>query len=219
MLWGGDRLINNDTSKRTTLGICGTYNGQKAFLTCGHSNEKVNSGARYPYIRSYSTDIIGQVSYQRANTSSAAKGVNALGDFAIVTITNSNYTTTNIVHGLSITGTYSSLPEGSYIYKYGATSGLSYGTITRAAISTATHYGNYYVCGLYQSSMRNDSGTHAIDEGDSGGPVFVKSGSNYLLHGIVTARKNPKDGEVASVMYSTPIYFAVDAGFTVKTSN
>lgn len=46
------------------------------------------------------------------------------------------------------------------------TLGLSVnGMITRAVISSAMHYGNYYVCGLYQSPMSNDSGTHAIDAG------------------------------------------------------
>ena len=62
------------------------------------------------------------------------------------------------------------------------------------------------------------NGTDAIAPGDSGGPVYVKSGSNYLLHGIVAVRGEPAENEVASLMYSSPIYFAQDVGFTVKTS-
>lgn len=62
------------------------------------------------------------------------------------------------------------------------------------------------------------NGTDAIALGDSGGPVYVKSGSNYLLHGIVAAGEKPAENEVASLMYSSPIYFAQDVGFTVKTS-
>ena len=62
------------------------------------------------------------------------------------------------------------------------------------------------------------NGTDAIAGGDSGGPVYVKSGSNYLLHGIVAVRGEPAENEVASIMYSSPIYFAQDVGFTVKTS-
>ena len=206
-----------------TVGICGTYNGQNALLTCGHGNGKVGIiSTRYPYI-SYAGSRIGQVSYQRANLDSSETGVESLGDFAIVTLNSDVSITNKIYGGLNVTGTYSSLPEGTTIYKYGKTSGLSYGTITQASISYAIDYSDgimttYYVRGLYKSSMQKSDGSDAIEPGDSGGPVYIKDGSNYLLHGIVTARQNPADGEVASVMYSTPIYYAIDAGFTVKTN-
>ena len=208
-----------------TAGICGTYQGQKAVLTCGHGNEQVGFlFTRYPYIK-YSGSRIGQVSFQRANTSRlyGQQGVGSLGDFAIVTL-NSNITTSNKIYGnLEITGTYSSVPQGTTIYKYGTTTGMSYGTVSRSGTGVIIQYGDgfgnvYYVEGLYTSSMRNSSGTDAIAPGDSGGPVYVKSGSKYLLHGIVTARKEPAENEVASLMYSSPIYFAQDVGFTVKTS-
>ena len=220
-MWGGDELRNEDTEGTMSVGICGSYDGKNALLTCGHGNEQVGIiSKRYPYI-AYFSSRIGQVSYQRANTSSNAQGVETLGDFAIVTL-NSNATPTNRVHGgINITGTYSSLPEGTTIYKYGKTSGLSYGTITRVGSTSVTSYSDglfttYYVRGLYQSSMRNSSGTDAISPGDSGGTVYIKSGSEYLLHGIVTARREPTSGP-ASVMFSSPIYYAEDAGFTVRT--
>lgn len=221
-MWGGDAIYNEDTGSSMTVGICGTYNGQNALLTCGHGNEEVGIiFPRYPYI-TYGGTRIGQVSYQRANTSSLETGVDSLGDFAIVSL-NSDVTTTNKIYGaLNVVGTYSSLPEGTTIYKYGKTSGLSYGTITQSSISYAIEYSDglwtvYYVRGLYKSSMQNSDGTHAIEAGDSGGPVYIKDGANYLLHGIVTARQDPGE-QVASIMYSTPIYYAIDAGFTVKTN-
>ena len=93
-----------------TVGICGTYNGRKALVTCGHGNEKVGLFTqRYPYIM-FAGSRIGQVSYQRANTSRLAEGVETLGDFAIVTFDNDNAVTiTNRIYGgIDITGIYSS---------------------------------------------------------------------------------------------------------------
>lgn len=221
-IWGGDLLKNEDKGDEMTAGICGTYNGEKALLTCGHGNEKVGFWpGRYPYIQ-YDGSRIGQVSYQRANTSPMEHGVNALGDFAIVTLDDDVTTTSRIHGGVIISGTYSSLPQGATVYKYGQKTGYSYGTVTISSIGSATQYNNkwnmtYYVEGLFLCSMSNSSGTDAIDLGDSGGPVYTKDGSRYLLHGIVAACiDNPSQPNTG--MYSSPIYYATDAGFTVKTS-
>lgn len=220
-LWGGDRITNEDTGSALSVGIGGSYNDDDAILTAGHGNEKVGFiFTRYPYIQ-YAGTRTGQVSYQRANRSSGETGVNSLGDFAIVTL-NGNDTPTNRVYGgVSITGTYSSVPVGTTIYKYGATTGYSWGSVTQVSL-TVTYtdglFNTYIVSGLYQSTMQNSSGTDAIAGGDSGGPVYMKDGTANKLHGIVTARKEPTSGP-ASIMYSTPIYYAEHAGFTVKISN
>ena len=222
-IWGGDRLTNESTGGYMTAGICGTYNGAKALLTCGHGNEKY---LFHTYIKCENSQI-GEVSYQRANISETAQWGDTLGDFAIVTLNNDVTTTNRVYGGISITGTYSSLPEGTTIYKYGSVTGLSYGTVTRSGDTAlmsyslqiaANSYVYYYVRGLYESSMYNSSGTDAILEGDSGGPVYIKNGSNYLLHGIVTAKDNNVAGLVTSVMYSSPIAYAEAVGFEVKTN-
>lgn len=219
-LWGGDRITNEDSGAVLSVGIGGTYDGNDAILTAGHGNEKVGIiFKRYPYIQ-YAGNRTGQVSYQRANMSSNETGVNSLGDFAIVTL-NGNDTPTNRVYGgVSITGTYSSVPVGTTIYKYGATTGYSWGSVTQVSM-TVTYSGGvlntYIVSGLYQSVMQNSSGTDAIAPGDSGGSVYMKDGTANKLHGIVTARKEPTRGP-ATIMYSTPIYYAEHAGFNVKTN-
>ena len=228
---GGDRIDNEEWSNcYMTVGICGTYNGKDALLTCGHGNEKVGIFfSRYPYI-SYNNERIGQVSYQRANIFEEADWIDTLGDFAIITLDcnydgneSNNVTTTNRIYGgINISGIYSSLPEGTTIYKYGAETGLSYGIITRSGGTSINQY-NYnsilhYVRGLYESEMQNASGTDAILPGDSGGPVYIKSGSNYLLHGIVTASDYLQSSHPVSTMYSTPIPYAIDVGFQVKTN-
>ena len=217
-MWGGDTIKNESSGATMTAGICGTYNGKKALLTCGHGN----TGS--PYI-AFATTRIGQVVFQRANTAILDTSANSLGDFSFVSL-NSNATTTNIVRkGTStvpITGTYSSVPVGTTIYKYGTTTKYSWGTVSQKSVKLTyqlPQYSSiyYYVDGLYKSTMTNSNGTNAIDAGDSGGPVYIQSGSSYLLHGIVTAYTKPASG-VNKIMYSTPIYYAQNAGFTVKTN-
>lgn len=219
---GGDKITNEDTNGAMSVGIGGTYAGNNAILTCGHGNEEVGLlwWARYPYIQ-YSGNRTGQVSYQRANQVTGDMTVDSLGDFAIVTLTESDTPTNRVYGSVSITGTYSSVPVGTTIYKYGFKSGYSYGTVQQIGITVTYSDGlftTYEVRGLYQSSMQNTAGTDAIEPGDSGGSVYIKDGTAYKLHGIVTARKNPTGGNPASIMYSTPIYYAIDAGFTVKTN-
>jgi len=220
-LWGGDRIINEDNGSKFSVGIGGKYNGDDAILTAGHGNEKVGIiNTRYPYIEFLSRRT-GQVVFQRANQSPIETGVNSLGDFAIVKLNGIDTPTNRIYGGVSITGTYSSVPIGTTVYKYGASSGYSWGTVQRVGI-TVTYSGGlfntYVVSGLYESFMNNGTNTDAIAPGDSGGPVYIVQGSEYKLHGIVSARAEPTNGP-ALIMYSTPIYFAENVGFTVKTSN
>lgn len=217
-LWGGERIFNDDSGGYMSIGIGGEYNGGDAIVTCGHGNEKVGIlFPRYPYISNFEHRI-GQVAYQQANTDSSNYGVTALGDFAIVPLDSD--IATNWVHpGVQITGTYSSVPVGTTVYKYGTTTGYSWGTVEQASIRVTYSDGlltTYHVSGLYQMNMTNDSGTDAIGQGDSGGPVWRKDGSADKLHGIVTAGNmshSPK-----RIMYTTPIYYVEYNGFTTKTN-
>lgn len=211
-LWGGDRLTNSN-GFTFSLGICGTYNGSNAILTCGHGNENRNiwePGLPTVY---YWGDEVGPVVYQQCNQDSGNYGVDSLGDFAIVQATND--TMTNYVHpGLRITGTYSSVPVGTTVYKYGTTTGYTYGSVTVAGIRRQYVDPNnplyvYYVSGLYEIYM---SSTNGVAGGDSGGPVWRVDGSSNLIHGIVSAGSG--DGRY---MYSTPIYYAQHQGFNPRT--
>ena len=66
---------------------------------------------------------------------------------------------------------------------------------------------------MYQMTMTNSAGTAVIGAGDSGGPVWRTSGSSKLLQGIVTAGISN-----LNIVYSTPIYYPILQGFTVKTN-
>lgn len=105
------------------------------------------------------------------------------------------------------------------LYKYGSTTGYSWGpiTYTNVTVTYTDIWGltTYQVRGLYQSSLQNSSSTHAVDEGDSGGCVYIKEGSSYKIHGSVSGMRKSSSG-VNSIMYSSPIYYAQAAGFSPK---
>lgn len=215
---GGCGILNEDNIRVMTAGICGTYNGKNAILTCGHGNTMLTTG-RYPYI-SYDGTRIGQVSFARANTDpSKAESVDAYGDFAIVTLNDDVETTTDLFNYVTISGTYSYVPEGATIYKYGNETGLSYGEVIQTSVSDVYGKEYYYTWGLLKSLMHTLAGhADAVRGGDSGGPVYTKNGSEYHICGIVTGgRSGQLDGYGEMVMISTPIYAADLVGFDVKT--
>lgn len=215
-LIGGDRIYNEDTDGYMSIGICGTYNGNDAVLTCGHGNEKVGVWSkRYPYIE-YKTQShrIGQVVFQQANTDSNNYGVSSLGDFAIVDITSSDTITNDVWQGGQITGTYSSVPVGTTVYKFGSRTGYAWGNVTSTSLRISYTDGlftTYTVSGLYSIPLQNSSGTNAINGGDSGGPVWRSDTGENLIHGIVTAGNFD-----TNLMYTTPIYYAQYQGFQPK---
>lgn len=212
---GGCGIQPEASRDMSTAGVCGYYNGKNALLTCGHSYEYLDYYKRYPYVL-FSGTQIGQISYQRSNTNHYETGIESYGDFSIITLNGNVGISNTLINGINITGTYSSLPVGTYIYKYGSKTGLSYGHITYAAMTSpyVDDAGTHFIRGLYRSDIAKSDGSTPITSGDSGGPVYIKSGSEYLLHGIVTAKGGNGN---TGVMYSTPIYYAIDVGFTVKT--
>ncbi|QUI22741.1 trypsin-like serine protease [Vallitalea pronyensis] len=215
-LIGGDRIYNEDSGGFMSIGICGTYNGNDAILTCGHGNEKVGIfSPRYPYIEHKTqSHRIGQVVFQQANTDSSNYGVSSLGDFAIVDITSSDTITNDVWQGGQITGTYSSVPVGTTVYKFGSRTGYAWGNVTGTSLRisyTAGLFTTYTVSGLYSIPLQNSSGTNAINGGDSGGPVWRSDTGENLIHGIVTAGIYD-----TNLMYTTPIYYAQHQGFQPK---
>ncbi|MCI8625909.1 MAG: S1 family peptidase [Lachnospiraceae bacterium] len=224
----GGSAISMEPGKFASICIGGTYLGKNAILTCGHDMKDKNPihlGGIY-----LSGPQIGEIAYVRCNPYGTVNpGKNALGDFSIVLL-NQYYAPTNKMKAensvVSATGTYSSVPVGTSIYKYGAKTGYSYGEVTRTNVTVVYEKteleGNIKekvseVSGLTQSYMLNTAGTNAIDEGDSGGCVYTKSGSNYMICGDVSGLENIID-MVHHFMYFSPIYYAIDEGFQPKVN-
>ena len=199
------------------MGICGTYNGQNAIVTCGHGYDYT------PYV-TYANTRIGQVVYNRANTIQAVHDIDAYGDFSIITLSGNNTITNEIVWGERIRGTISSLAVGTVVYKYGVSSGYSYGNVRQADVTSIIESvggypeRTYYIRGLTVCEMYNSDGSDAISAGDSGGPVYIQQGSNYLLFGLVQS-KIDDDYKADSTMRVTPISYASEVGFTTKITD
>lgn len=221
-LIGGDKIKNSSANNRTaSICIGGTmqtqppYAPQNAILTCGHGNKRNDQ----------ISDDIGATLGTVFLIGGAGSGTASLGDFAIVEVTNSSFTPSNKVRGsggtqLSITGTYSSLPVGAAIYKYGQATGYAYGNVTAVNVThsfTDPDYNLYTYTGLTRSNIRNAAGTTAAFQGDSGGPIYIQSGGNYLLAGSLTGGE-PSPVTPYFTIYHSPIYYAIYAGFNVKTN-
>lgn len=213
-LYGGAQVNSS------TLGICGTYNGSSAILLAGHAVSYYGTGISVANIKYNNSTSFATTKYcQFAN--------NGYGDFAIATINSSSFTTTNKVYGTassnlrSIIGTaYSgNTPVGTTLYKYGNTCGYAVGTVTalNQSITYSTFGSNVTVKGLNTVAIKVSSG-YSVAGGDSGGPVYISS-SGYKLVGTISG--GPSSNSNATVnyyYYYSPIYYAENAGFSVKTS-
>jgi len=110
---------------------------------------------------------------------------NSAGDYAIVTITNDSFTTSNMVGDptipsaqTEITGTISRPATGTAITKYGKNSAYAYGIVTN---SNTNWYPaqkingvsvTYTISGMVNARISIGS----VVSGDSGGPVYTSDG-------------------------------------------
>lgn len=109
-------------------------------------------------------------------------------DAALIKITNSNYSMSDVVnvsnHTLS-NDKYMLVSEGSTIYKVGSTSGYRSGTVTSTNGSVTYRINNQPL------TISNVLVTDAMNlGGDSGGIVYCKSGSNYYAIGTASGSKH-----------------------------
>ncbi len=188
-LIGGQQMSANSS---ISLGVCGTYSGNPAILTCGHTlyvgdNVYIN-GTK-----------VGEVVVRRFSDGSNY-------DYGIVKITNtSTFTRTNKVkndaNNTTITSTASSSPaEGTLVCKYGFKNGFGVGKVTNSSISV--NYGEEVIRKLVQVSTTTGN---TVASGDSGGPVY----RGHTYHGGVS-------GASGNTWYFSPVHGA--SSFTVKTS-
>lgn len=182
-----------------TLGMCGEYNGYSSIVTCGHGitlNSTVKKG----------TITLGTVAYRRYTIES--NNYNCTGDFSIIKVpsqTLSNRVKTGSTSSTTITGTYSSPPEGALLYKYGKTTKQSLVEVTGVNI-TWTIDGKK-TKGLTKAIISSGDS----DGGDSGGPYR----HNNKFCGV---HKGSQVSGTKKYVYFTPYSYIKNAGFTAKTN-
>ena len=199
-LVGGQEI--NTALDDATLGFTGTYGENKgAFVTCGHlKNVGVNNSI---YYGSGNTEI-GKVRVIET-------GDNTYGDFSICTIENSNFNNSGQVKtnagSVYVNGTI--VPTvGTTVYKYGKVTGYRTATVFETYTTTKGFNGGYTYGVTICNNASGDSG-----HGDSGGPVYVKSGSYAKICGIFDG--GASKGSYYTI-YFTPISYITARGFVVK---
>lgn len=220
VVYGGDGITVGPTSSCVGLSVCigGTYGGDSALLTAGHGY----TGLWDKTVRLNETTI-GNVTHMNYSQDSSSY---SLGEYGVIKLNSSATTTSKVRNGnstVTISGYYSSLPVGTNIMKYGTSYGYATGSVLLVNQSTSHNGstigsgGGYYVSGLTVSSVRNSSSTVPIGPGDSGGPIYIYYNSQYQIHGnIVCGQVVSSSSLTAYNVYSSPIYYAIYAGFSPK---
>lgn len=202
-LYGGDTIYNERVGSFTN-GVCGTFCGDPAILTCAHGG---STGQQLDDVIQYSNKygaIIGDVTYKNY-------GGGVYGDYEIVTITNSNFVTSKLIKNqYSVSGTYASPAEGVQLTKYGRASGtFTTVEVTSTNVSITHPSTGYTIHGMTKCHITSGSSIG----GDSGGPYFKNNGNSVLFCGIHSAHDTANDN-----LYFTPWDIISDSGFSVKTS-
>ncbi|MGN0809219.1 MAG: trypsin-like serine protease [Christensenellales bacterium] len=202
----GDHIIAQTTTGSTshvTLAATGKYNGQNAFLTCGHT---ITSSSSFLSANNATFGTTSLVNYSN----------NGYGDFAIGYL-NSNFnpshrvrtssTSTTLWKGYALT-----LGKNKVVKKYGYNSGLAYANIVILSISESfTSNGTTTtIKGLVKAKIT--SGSTSL--GDSGGPYWLEDGN--LFCGVHSGRVY-QNGEL--YVYFTPYKTIKDSGFTVNADH
>ncbi len=182
------------------MGICGEYNGNKAFVTCGHG---LSVGSNI----TSNGNTIGTISHVQYESWES-------GDFSIG-IRNDFGKPTHRVRGNNNTilmltnGTCLSPQAGTYVEKYGFASGYAVGEVVSTNITAQNNSGGVVVTNL--TAVRLSSGTSL--NGDSGGPYWTGNAFCGVHSGSYT------DSSGAKICYFTPYSVIANAGFSAYGSH
>ncbi|MBQ3076382.1 MAG: DUF4148 domain-containing protein [Clostridia bacterium] len=204
---GGAYLQNWANMKWATLGLCGTYQGETAVLSCGHFCSSTGEILRfYPGYHQ-----LGGVSYRQVGN----------GDFSITKYTNPSLYRSNYVgwpidtEGQRIT-TWASRPNvDDYVECFGAEGGYAYGTVVNNNTPYAITIDG--VTTIVSGGVRVELVYGQLEDGDSGGPVY--DGHEFL--GVINGRgANETTGSSGlHELYFTPCQPIIAAGFTPYTGS
>lgn len=194
-LMGGTSCSSNEVP--FTLGMCGTYDGADAAVTCGHG--MTLNGA----VKQLSTTV-GTIDYIQTS----------YGDFSII-LTNSNAILTNRVKTggtsyVEIEGTINNPPVGAIVSKYGKeTLYCEYGEVTDTDYTAFYSDFNLRVRGLHVAEWDEC----ASIPGDSGGPYIMEDFGQTVFCGIQSGHITESNG---TITLFTPYHYIDAAGFDAQ---
>lgn len=204
---GGQGYYYHGSDGGRTLGFTGWYNGQRAYLTCGHnSNFEVGDTAKY------GSTTVGTIADKQWSN-------NGNGDWSIAYL-NSGETIGGLIkqnYSGTIVGKIkarvNSVAVGTIVYRFGnATQGWS--SLEVKGINLTMPWTDVGTNTTYniKSQVKCELKTGPESAGgDSGGPYVIANGSNYSAVGTHT-------GKNSGFMYFSPMscvppHFAVEIGY------
>ena len=204
---GGDYLVRVSGSVPLSLGFCGTYNGQKAIVTCGHAFSSVGQNVK----RNGANNAFGVSVYRRY----PAPGGTTAGDFAIVNVTNADVITNKVWNTWenesiqNVTGVINSPVNGMALWRFGCITFSGSGYISNYS-APITYDKTYNLTG-----MIHITNTHTMaQKGDSGGPWVYMNNNKVYLCGIQSGR-----WLAYGLMFATPYSQFSGQGFIPKLTN
>jgi hypothetical protein len=195
--YGGDRITTSSGSSCTT-GFAATLNGGPAMLTASHCGGVGTSFWNGP-TSANGWNFMGSMNYSNTNTDVASVGV---GSYSLYINVGSNPVAASQLY----VGSWASPVVGEYLCQSGSFTGERCGL---RVVDT-----NQYVCLSYflwwctswQGPLADavsiyGSTSPAAGHGDSGGPVYLRSGSGGIAKGLVHGQLTP------NAQASYPAYF------------
>ena len=197
-LIGGDSLYilnGNKLEQWGTIGFCGTYltemgTRMNCVLTAGHVLKTTKELYYQPNNPAGNNTVLPGMNpiIQFADHQNGDYGLLHTGQNVLTNLIRLNTTTTGKISSIYSGDDYQ-LFEGRIVYKYGAVTGLTAGTVMN--FNTPVTYELTKILGL--TSFMNSSITIAKG-GDSGGPVwYIKGDGTRQLYGVLSGVENGND--------------------------
>jgi hypothetical protein len=184
--YGGDRI--SSTSVGCSTGFAATYNGAPAMLTASHCGGVGTTFWNGP-TSSNGWNVMGNVNYSNTNTDVASIGVTSYSTYI-------NVGSDPQVPSQLYVGSWASPVVGEYLCQSGSYTGERCGL---RVVDTGQYVCLSYVlwiCTSWQGPLADvisiyGSASPAAGHGDSGGPVYLRTGSGGIAKGLVHGQLTP----------------------------
>ena len=122
-IYGGDKITGATPGYYKSVGVCGFYDENPAILTCGHQTAYAQDPVGFTYGINNSVNTAMEVTISQYTSG-------GVGDYSICTLVGNSFTETNQIkyaNGtlISVDSALQTVPNGTLVMKYGATSGFA----------------------------------------------------------------------------------------------
>ena len=211
--YGGDRIASS--SGGCSTGFAATYNNAPAMLTAAHCGGVGTSFSNGP--RSNNTfSFMGNSVYSNSGTDVGAIGVTSASSYI------------NVGSALAPTqlyvGSWGSPVVGQYLCQSGSYTGEVCGL---RVVDTGQNVCQSWVlwwCTSWQGPLADvinsaGSGSYAAGHGDSGGPVYLRTGSSGIALGLVHGVLTPNARAAYPAYYPDTMWCPAPAGWSQRCSS